>query len=170
MGFAYDTIATLRYKNVRTLFEKAGFSISEKKDFRSWLWFHFALNAGLAAQALKTGGYDNVFDSLGNLKQTILLTREMLQLIRKKGGKTNIGTVLAMHLPAGLLGFLLKKVMAKGNLARNIMDPMSDNMHLYHDSISGFPRDVLSDGRRLGVMLPRLEALESIFQEKIPPR
>jgi len=166
MGFVGDTTATLRYKNVRTLFEKANFSISEKKDFRSWLWFHFAFNAGLSTQALKVGGFDKVFDSTDNLKQVILLVREMLPLIREKGGKTSLGTILLMHLPAGLPGFVLKKVMEKGNLARNIMEPMSDDAHLYHDATCSFPRDVLTDGRRLGVPLPGLEASKVLFQGK----
>jgi len=163
MGFVGDTTATLRYKNVRALFEEAGFSISEKKDFRSWLWFHFAFNAGMAAQALKIGGYDKLFDSADDLKQVILLTREMLPLIRKKDGKTSFGTVLGMHLPAGLLGVVIKKVMAKGSLARNMMDEMLESAHLYHEATFSFPRDVLTDGRRLVVPLPRLEAIEAVF-------
>ena len=166
MGFACDATATIRYKNVRALFEKAGFSISEKKDFRSWLWLHFALNAGMAASALKAGSYDNLFDSADNLKESMLLTREILPLIRKKGGKTSFGTVLALQLPAGLLGYIMKKVMAKGNLPRDIMGKVTDSTHLNYHATSAYPRDVLTDGRRLGMTLPRLEAFEAVFQEK----
>lgn len=47
-----------------------------------------------------------------------------------------------------------------------MMEPMLDDAHLYHDATYSFPRDVLNDGRRLGVTLPRLEASKVLFQGK----
>jgi 2-dehydropantoate 2-reductase len=163
MGFAGDTSVTKRYQSVRTLFEKAGFSIAQRRDFHSWLLFHFAINTGMAAQALKVGGYDKVFDSTVNTKEIIILVREMLPLIRAKGGKISFATYLAMYLPSGITGFILKKAMSKGSIARDIMNGMFESDQFNLESAGLFPRDVLADARALSISLPRLEALESVF-------
>ncbi|WP_070001124.1 ketopantoate reductase family protein [Cellulosilyticum sp. I15G10I2] len=163
MGFVGDTSVTKRYQNVRILFEKAGFSIAQRKDFHSWLLVHFVINAGIAAQALKIGGYDKVFDSTVNLKETIILVREMLPLIRAKGGKISLGTYLAMYLPSGIIGLILKKAMAKGSIARDIMSGMFESDQFNLDTAGFFPKDVLADARMLGISLPRLTALQSVF-------
>ncbi|WP_379129701.1 ketopantoate reductase family protein [Paenibacillus sp. sgz500958] len=163
MGFVGDTSVTKRYQNVRELFINAGFTISEKKDMRSWLWVHFALNVGLATQALQAGGFDRVFDSKAHLKHMMLLLRETLPLIRAKGGKVGFAATLALHLPAGLLGWVMQKVMAKGNLARDIMAEAGTSENLNRAATSIFPKDALADARRLGVPLPRLTGMESEY-------
>ncbi|MBN7773585.1 ketopantoate reductase family protein [Clostridium aminobutyricum] len=164
MGSVGDSNHTARYQSVRELFHKAGFSVSEPKDFRSWLWFHFVLNAGLAAQTLKVGGYINLLNSSAHIKESILLMREMLPLLKAKGDKPSRSVVFLLNLPAGLTGFVMQKFLGGDNLPNAFMKLLESTGHSSYELTSLYPRDVLTDARRLGVRLPRLAALESVFK------
>lgn len=153
-----------RYKSVYSLFQNAGFKITEEKDLRSWLWFHFALDTGMAAIALKVGGSSKLMDSSSYLKESILLMREMLPLLKAKGDKPKIGNLAMLHLPAGLMGFVLQKITAKGTFARYIMDQAENSGHTSYDLTALCARDVLTEARSLGVPMPKLEALEPYFK------
>jgi 2-dehydropantoate 2-reductase len=153
-----------RYSNVRSMFENAGFRVSVKKDFRSWLWVHFIMNAGMAAVALNVGGYKTMNHSGAHLKDAFLLMREMLPVVKAKGGKVSGAEAIMLALPAGLTGFAMQKFMAKESLARTLMDALEESGHSSYELTSEYPRDVLGDAGKFGVSLPGLEALESVFR------
>lgn len=44
------------------------------------------------------------------------------------------------------------------------MDQIEISGHASYELTSLYPRDVLTDARRLGVLLPRLTALEQVFK------
>lgn len=46
------------------------------------------------------------------------------------------------------------------------MEGMISNNQMNYEAIKIFPKDVLTDARRLEVSLPRLIALESVFADK----
>lgn len=121
------------------------------------------MNAGMAAVALKVGGYKTMNNSSKHLKHVMLLMREMMPLIKVKGGKPSFADGLLMLLPAGITGFVMQKMMKKMSLARYVMDSLEESGHATYEFTSDYPRDVLKDARKLGVSLPRLEALESSF-------
>ncbi|WP_286906823.1 ketopantoate reductase family protein [Clostridium sp. UBA1652] len=153
-----------RYKVVYSMFKSAGFNINEKKDLKSWLWFHFAMNTGMAAVALKVGGYSNLMDSPSYFKESVLVMREMLPLLKAKGDKTSLVSRIMLYLPAGLTGFVLQKATAKGTFARHIMDQAENSGHTAYDLTALYPRDVLAEARLLGVSMPKLESLEPYFK------
>lgn len=49
-------------------------------------------------------------------KDSILLILEMLPLLKAKGDKPKIGNLVMLHLPAGLIGFILQKITVKALL------------------------------------------------------
>lgn len=153
-----------RYKSIYALFQNACFKVSEKKDFRSWLWFHFILDAGMAAVALKVGGYSKLMDSTSNLRESILLMREMLPLLKAKGDKPKIGSLVMLHLPAGVMGFVLQRILAQGTFPRYIMDQAENGGHTNFDLTSLYPRNVLAEARSLGVPMPKLDTFESYLK------
>ncbi|MDR6552393.1 hypothetical protein J2736_003599 [Paenibacillus qinlingensis] len=130
----------MRHQRIAELFRQAGFSFSWQKDIRVWYWFHFIMNAGMV--------------------------REMLPLIAAKGGKLSFGTSLAMRMPAGLLGlgYAAFKVLRGNSVPAAIMERMERTAYISRESFAHFPVDVLTDARKLGVSLPRLEALEPYFK------
>lgn len=127
---------------------------------------HLVLDAGLAAQALKVGGYSKLFSSTAQLRESILLMREMISLLKAKGGKPKPGTILLLNLPAGLLGFVIQIFLSGSgeSLPRFLMDQMEISGHASYELTSLYPREVLADARRLGVRLPRLTAIEPVFK------
>ncbi|NOU65509.1 ketopantoate reductase [Paenibacillus sp. LMG 31461] len=153
-----------RHQRVVELFRQAGFSFSWQKDIRVWYWFHFILNAGMAAQALKEGSYSNLYQSPKKVANAILLMREMLPLITAKGGKIGLGTALAMRLPAGLIGYAAFKLLKGNSVPAAIMERMERTAYISRESFAHFPNDVLAEARKLGVSLPRLEAMEGHFK------
>jgi 2-dehydropantoate 2-reductase len=161
MGFIDNTTNENRYDIVNRLFKNAGFGISEKKDMRNWLWFHFITNASLMAAASKVGSLNNLFDSTSALKDFTLILRELISLMGAKGSKVSSITNIAVNLPAGLVAFAMKLALAKGNLPREIMRSASGSENLKAESNVIFVRDTLAEARRLGISLPQLESLDS---------
>lgn len=161
MGFIDNTTDKNRYDIVTRLFKNAGFGISEKKDMRNWLWFHFITNASLMAAASKAGSLNNLFDSASALKEFALILRELIPLMRAKGSKVSTITNIAVNLPAGLVAFAMKLALAKGNLPREIMRSASGSENLKSESNVIFVRDTLAEARKLGISMPRLESLKS---------
>jgi 2-dehydropantoate 2-reductase len=161
MGNIDNTTNKNRYDIVTRLFKNAGFGISENKDMRNWLWFHFISNASMMAAASKVGSLNNLFDSTSALKDFALNLRELIPLMRAKGSKVSAITNIAVNLPAGLVAFAMKLALAKGNLPREIMRSASGSENLKAESNVIFVRDTLAEARRLGISIPRLEALNS---------
>ncbi|WP_020497464.1 ketopantoate reductase family protein [Sciscionella marina] len=167
LGKYGDSNRTGRYRTVRDLFRKTGFSVVESSNFRNWLWFHFLVDAGLAARGLKTDGMAHVLTSRSELEQAILLMREALPLLKAKGGRGGLGGLIVSAAPAGLLSLAVQKYIGRGNdLPLFLIEQVEATAHGSREATSLYPRDVLAEARRLGVALPRLEALEPFFRQE----
>lgn len=152
-----------RYHETVKLFENAGFSVSRQKDMRVWLWEHFIMNAAMAAQALKAGGYMKLFESKAGLKQMVLLMREMLPMIRAKGGKPGFGTALMVRLPAGLMVHIFQKISSQGSLTGELLRRLEDSGHTTQELTGLYPRDVMAEADEMGIKLPMLAALKQYY-------
>lgn len=152
-----------RYREVRDLFRRTGFSVSEHADFRSWLWFHFILDAGLLTQAIKSGGYSAMIASRSDVTKSVRLMRELVPLLKAKGGTPRLGAKLLTRVPAGLIGFVLQKFLSAENIAGFLMAQVDATGHASPGAMSLYAKDVLADARRLGVPVPRLAALEPLL-------
>ncbi|GFZ33187.1 ketopantoate reductase [Clostridium zeae] len=162
MGSIDNNTNKNRYDMVTRLFKNSGFSISEKKDMRNWLWFHFITNTSLMAAASKVGSLNALFDSTSALKDMPLILRNLIPLMEAKGSKLSSITKITINLlPASLVAFAMKLALAKGQLPREIMRSASGSESLKAESNTIFVRDALAEARRLGISLPRLEALDS---------
>ena len=155
---------TDRHRGVRELFATAGFSISEVKDFRSWLWFHFILDAGIMVGWLRMGSFDALVRSRPALQEVVRLVREMIPILTAKGGTSRLGAAAARFIPAGVFGFAIQKVLAGDNVLTDIMVQAQATGHIDFEAQAIYPRDVLADASRLGVAVPRLEANQEAFR------
>ncbi|WP_378272943.1 ketopantoate reductase family protein [Amycolatopsis jiangsuensis] len=163
MGFCEGSNRTERYQTVRALFKDAGFSVSEQPDFRTWLWIHFIMDAGLLTQGLAVGGQARLVASREAVKQSVLLVREMIPLVQARGGTPGRGAALISRVPAELLGFLLHRLLAGKNLYSFIMEEVERTGHMTRESAGLYARDVLAEARRIGFPMPRLASLETVF-------
>ncbi|MFD2937571.1 ketopantoate reductase family protein, partial [Spirosoma flavum] len=57
----FGTDPTPRDLAIRDLFATSGFKLHEHRDFRGWLWIHFAVDAGFFAEVLRVGSVEGVF-------------------------------------------------------------------------------------------------------------
>lgn len=164
LGLIDSDVPSERHKAVRRLFAGAGFSISDVADFRSWLWFHFILDAAIMVGILRMGGFSQYARSRSAIKESVLQIREMIAVLEAKGGTPRLGATAMRRLPAGLIAFGLQKVLGGNNDFSYLMEQVIDSGHGSYDMTSIYPRDVLRDARRLGASVPRLTALEPVFK------
>lgn len=146
---------------VKALFESAHFKINWIKDMQSWLWNHFAMNAAMETEVLRLGSFAalmNDSDSFANVGRNM---REIIPVLKARGAKMDMITLLLTKTPPALLGMLFNKVIfTKGSLARLFME--------YNNSKAGFAiLEVVREAKKLGIPLPRLTAaLENYGQHK----
>ena len=145
---------------VRELFTQAGFGIVEQRDFRSWLFVHFALNCGMQAEALKAGSMPRAFASGSHRRDMILNMRELVPLLaaRSVDLKDQWSYLAPFRLPAWLLGSVM-------GLAPKLLAPLRVilDSHANIEELRSTCRDVLLEARRINVDLPRLEAASLLF-------
>ncbi|WP_342548590.1 2-dehydropantoate 2-reductase N-terminal domain-containing protein [Paenibacillus sp. FSL P2-0089] len=137
---------------VKVLLESAHFKIRWIKDMQNWLWNHFAMNAAMEAEVLRLGSFAAVLDHSDSFANVGRSMREMIPVIKARGGKADATSLLLTKIPPALLGTLFNKVIfAKGSLARLFME--------YNNSKAGFAiHEVVREAKKLGIALPRLAA------------
>jgi len=158
---AFLTDPSPRELAVRELFGKAGFAIVEQRDFRSFLFVHFAFACAVETEALKAGSMARAFASGIHRRDAILNMRELVPLLaaRSVDLKDQSGYLAPFRLPTWLLGPMIGLAPKLVPLVRVLLDSHS-NM----EELRSTCRDVLTEARRLGVKLPRLEAASTLFQ------
>jgi 2-dehydropantoate 2-reductase len=146
---------------VREVFTKAGFAIVEQRDFRSFLFVHFAFNCAVETEALKAGSMALAFASGRHRRDVILNMRELVQLLaaRSVDLKDQSSKLVPLRLPTWLLGPMM-------GLAPKLFAPVRVllDSHSNMEELRSTCRDVLIEARHLGVNLPRLEAASAFFQ------
>lgn len=154
--------ATDRERAVRQAFRQAGFRLRERPDFRGWLWIHFVSDAGLHSQGLRLGSLAQPVGATDDLREALLASRELLPLLEARG------VDLRRH-RAGVLPFRAPTWLSAPALAWLLthVRPVRVNFEAHSDPEAQEPReicrDALTEARRLGVAVPRLEAAESNF-------
>jgi 2-dehydropantoate 2-reductase len=153
---------TDRERAVRQAFREAGLRIREQPDFRGWLWIHFVSDAGLYSQGLRLGSLAKLVGATGDLREALLAGRELLSLLEARGVdlRRHRGGGLLFRAPTWLTAPVFAWLTAHVPLARV-------SLAAHSDPDAEEPREVcretLTEARRLGVAVPRLEAAEPIF-------
>ena len=145
---------------VRELFTKTGFTIAEQRDFRSWLFVHFALDCAIHTEALKAGSIPLAFASGRHRRDSVLNMRELMPLLaaRSVDLKAQSSNLAPFRLPTWLVGPMMGLAPKLLGSLRVLIDSHS-NM----EELRSTCRDVLTEARRINVSLPRLEAASSLF-------
>lgn len=141
---------------VKECFESAHFKINWVKDMQNWLWNHFAMNAAMETEVLKRGSFPAIMNHRDSFSNVGLNMREIIPVLKARGGKPDAISLLLTKTPPGLLGILFNKVIfAKGSLPRLFME--------YNNSKAGFAiLEVVREAKKAGIPLPRLtKALEN---------
>ena len=153
---------TAREREVRRVFRQAGFTISEQPDMRGWLLIHFAFNVGMHSQGVRLGSLSELIGAPRDLRDAMLVAREMLPIVRKRGVdlRRHRLALLPFRLPAGPTAAAMSFLITHVKAARTNMAAQSDPTAEEPRAIC---RDALADARRYGVAVPQLEAAEQYF-------
>jgi 2-dehydropantoate 2-reductase len=155
----FESEPTKRDLDVRKLFVGAGFKIMVQKDLQSWLWNHFALNAAMEVEVLKSGSFEKVISSPEALAGIGRNMKEIVPVLKAKGSKLDVVTKVISNLPPRVVGFLMSNV---------IFSPKSMTYALVannHTKVGYAVKEVISDARKYGTEVPRLYDAESLITE-----
>ena len=157
---SFGAALTARELAIRELFSANHFRIVEHKDFRGWLWTHFALNAGLHVQSLQAGSMAKMMSSTSHGKAAILDVREALMVLQRRGVdlKEFTSDLGLFRLPTWMGSLVLKAALRLHRPTRAIVESHANPEELKH-----FCRDLLSEANRLKVSVPRFQAARPYF-------
>ena len=144
-----------RELDVRAPFQSAGFAIREQQDMRGWLWLHFAADAGMFAQALRSGGLANMIGDRRALREAFLTGRELLPVLTKRG------VDLRRHRSATLLYRMPRLTATAAAWATDHFSIARASLAAHTDPNAAEPRAVLEDAlrtaREFDIATPRLD-------------
>lgn len=149
-----------RYRKVLSMFQNAGFSVMQQKDMQSWLWDHFLMNVAMSVQVMKVGSHQKLYHSKTDLKDMILLIKEMTPLIYKKGGTPGFLTRILTKIPIGMAAWLLQKATSDESLAGNIMLRMEESGHATDDMNSQYIKEIIDDAHKFGLKSEIMDMLQ----------
>jgi len=145
------------------LFKVSGFKVKPVKDFRSWLFSHFVLDAAIHLESLKslngltsidemqtTGFWRNVF---ANGKELIpLLVRRDVDIVANP-------QIRIFSLPPWLLSLAMKIII-------NFLPPFKQILtgHSNHFELKSYCQGVMNKAEELNVDLPRYTYFKKIYQ------
>ena len=159
----FGTDPSAREGAVRDVFSRAGFKIKEHRDFKSWLWIHFAVNAGFHLQALRVGSVKLAFQLLPQAHSAVLNVRELIPVLKARGAdiEHDANDLLPYKLPAWVGAAVLK-------MAADYFPPMAASLehNELREELRAFCRDVYAEAQRLGISVPRFAASASLFEQK----
>ena len=138
----------------------AGFKIMVQKDPQSWLWNHFAFNAAMEVEVLKSGSFKEVISSREALDGLGRNMKEMIPVLKAKGSKLDFLTKVLSGLPPRVVGFLMSHV---------VFSPKSMSYALVahnHYKVGYAVQEVITDARKYGIKAPRLYEVESLITEQ----
>ncbi len=155
----FESEPTKRDLEVRKLFVEAGFKIMVQKDPQSWLWNHFALNAAMEVEVLKSGSFEKVISSPEALAGIGRNIKEIIPVLKAKGSKLDVLTKVMGDLPPRVVGFLMSNV---------VFSPKSMAFALTshnHTKVGYAVQEIISEARKRGIKAPRLYEVESLITE-----
>lgn len=154
----FEPHPTKRDLEVRKLFTQAGFKIMVQKDVKSWLWNHFALNAAMEAEVLKHGSFKKVISSREALNGVGRNLNEIVPVLKARGSKLDLLTIVLSSLPPKIVGFLMSHV---------VFPPKSMTYALMvhnHFKVGYAVQEVIRSARKYGIKTPRLYEAESLIE------
>ncbi len=159
----FKTAQTQRGLAVMDLFRSSGFRIKEIEDFRSWLFAHFAFNAALHLENLKsTTGMESLIDmrTTKYWENVILNSKELIPLLKARSVDLKGNSELkAFSLPPWLLSFIMKGVIKFLPSVKQIFTG-----HSNVEELRSYCHDVLSKAEELKISLPRFAKDKNKFQ------
>jgi len=150
-----DAVPTQRQRDVIGAFRQAGLGVRREEDVRGWLQLHFIADAGMLAQARRSGSMARMVGDRRAFREAFLTTRELLPLVEARGVdlRRHRGLTLPYRRPGA--------VAAASAAATSLIVLTRRSLEAHTDPETSEALAVLADtraaARRLGVAAPRLD-------------
>jgi ketopantoate reductase len=155
-----DGQITPRLQNLRDLFEKANLRPVISQDILGWLSIHYVEFLGVVGGIRKAGSYDAFVDNSGLIKDSILATRESLEVCKARGVDFKKAAPSNIRIIESTPVFVLAPLVKMQYRTPSIKQFFEENIEHGMDEISRQFCDVTSEARRLGVKIPHLAEYE----------
>jgi len=160
----FGTEPSERAVAVMKLFKSAGIKSTVNKDFRSWLFGHFVMNAALHIETMKAGSNMlESFQSTKHWKNVIANEKELIQLLKARNVDLKASPDLKMFsVPPWLMSFGMKLVV-------RFLPPLKQILtgHTNQEETRSYARDVIILAEKMKINLPRYEVnKELIFKNQ----
>jgi ketopantoate reductase len=155
-----DGQVTLRLQNLRDLFEKANLRPVTSPDILGWLSIHYVEFLGVVGGIRKAGSYDAFVDNSGLIKDSILATRESLEVCKARGVDFKKAAPSNIRIIESTPVFVLAPLVKMQYRTPSIKQFFEENIEHGMDEISRQFCDVTSEARRLEVKVPHLAEFE----------
>jgi len=160
----FGTELTDRADAVMDLFKSAGIRSNVIKDFRSWIFGHFVMNAAMHSETLKhvTSSHSFNLDALQTTKywkNVIANGKELLPLLKARNVDPKASPDLKMFsLPPWLLSLVMKVVIRFLPSVKQLFTG-----HSNRNELISYCKDVLSKAEEMKINLPTYEANKEFF-------
>jgi 2-dehydropantoate 2-reductase len=150
-----EAMPTPREREVIAAFRSAGLAARRENDMRGWLWLHFIADAGMFAQAIRSGSLANIIGDRRAFRDAFSTTRELLPVLEARGIdlRQHRIAMLPFRLPvlvSAAIGWATVLIpFARRSLAAHT-DPRAAEALAVID-------DTLRDARQRGISTTRLE-------------
>jgi ketopantoate reductase len=159
-----DGQITPRLQNLRDLFEKGNLKPTLSPDILGWLSIHYVEFLGVVGGIRKAGSYDAFVASSELIKDSILATRESLEVCRARGVDFKKAAPSNIRIIENTPVFLLAPLVKIQYRTPSIKQFFEENIEHGMDEISQQFCDVTSEATRLGIKIPHLSDFEKYFR------
>jgi len=160
---SFGTELSERAVAVMNLFASAGFKSKVIKDFRSWLFGHFVMNAALHIETMKAGSSMlEAFQSTKHWKNVQANGKELITLLNARNVDTKKSPDLIMFsIPPRLMSFGMRLVV-------KYLPPLKQIFtgHSNREETNSYARDVMDMAEKMNINLPRYEANKEFIIKK----
>lgn len=158
----FGTEPTERAVAVMDLFKSAGFKSKVIKDFRSWLFGHFVMNAAMHLETLKYGTSFNL-DALQTTKYWENVNangKELLPLLvaRKVNIKASPDLKL-VTLPPWLMSMVMKVVIKYFPSVKQLFTG-----HSNQNELKSYCQDVMTTSEEMNISIPRFKENKTLYK------
>jgi len=157
----FGTEPMVRAIAVIELFKSAGFKCKVIKDFRSWLFGHFVMNAALHLETLKQGAtLIDAMQSTNHWKNVIANGKELLPLLKARNVDLTASPDLKMFsLSPWLMSVAMKIILRFVPSVKQILTG-----HSNREEVKSYCRDVMSKAEEMKINLPGFEANKEFYR------
>jgi 2-dehydropantoate 2-reductase len=137
----------------------AGLSVRTEPDMRGWLFIHFISDAGMFAQAMRSGGMTRMVGNRRAFRDAFRTSRELLPMLTARGVnlKHHRGALLPLRAPG--------VVAAISAIASALLPILQVSLVAHGDPMATEPQAVLGD---VNIAARRLNLVTPLFDNRTP--